>query len=217
MLTIRGSKSVEQLLEENENYMYHYWFGGDVAEFESDRLPGYVFCLGAYGDVRATLIEKSSGVEIEYVRDKRNMAGFYRALSYYFDDNELKLLLNDNSSKYILNIYNNNWWECYAINEKTNRIIELGDTLNADLLSEAIREIKDLEDNYVAWIMEEDEEANSFIVFGNEQINDEPHYYVQIEKGTASQFVADHIKTRNEAMLIAAQKGIELGLEVKEW
>lgn len=217
MLTIKGEKTVAQLLEENKDYEYHYWFGGNVAEFESDKLPGYTFCLGAYGDVRARLIEKATGKVLEYVKDKRNGAGFYHVIKNFFSDDGLKLLLEEKHPEYELKIQDNNWWECYAINNSTNRIVELGDILNSDLLSEAIEEIKDLEDDFVKWIIEEDEEANSYIVFGSEETNGKPYYYVQIEKGNTSQFVADHIKTRNEAMLIAAQKGIELGLEVKEW
>lgn len=162
MLKIIGDKSVEQILEENKNYLSHYWFGGNVAEFESDKLPGYTFCLGAYGDVRITLVDKTTGEELEYVKDKSNQAGFYHTMSSHFNDQTLYECLEEKHPRYQLIIDNNNWWECYAVNQKTQRIIDLGDTLNADLLSEAIQEIIDLEDDFIEWTRDDDGDNDNF-------------------------------------------------------
>lgn len=144
-----SEKTIEQLLQDNKDYLYHYWFGGDVCCFESDKLPGYSFYLGAYGDVSARLIEKATGTELEYVKDKRNSAGFYRKMNRYFNDEGLKLLLDDKHPTYELAVSNNNWWECYVVNKNTKDVIELGDILNADTLEEAIQEVKDLEDDFI--------------------------------------------------------------------
>lgn len=65
---------------------------------------------------------------------------------------------------------------------------------------------------------EEFEIGNKYVAFGcEEDAADSCKYFVQLEKTTGSEKIQEGLLTRNEAMLIAVQKAIELNLEVKEW
>lgn len=149
MLT--ANKDVKKLIEANKNYESHYWFGGEVVTFTSDKLPGYTLVLEANGDVRAYLYDKQTKEELVYVKDKSKQANFYHQMRQYLNDESLYQCIEDKHSQYALSIDNNNWWECYLIGP-SKEVIDLGEPLNADLLSEAIQELIDMEDDIVEWI-----------------------------------------------------------------
>lgn len=137
----KATINTSKLITENKDRQSHYWFGGPVVRFKSDKMPEYIFELGAYGDVKATLINKLTNEEIVSVKDKRNSASFYDKMRGYIkNDEELYQLLDQEHETYTLDIANNNWWECYGVNRQTREIVELDNILNADLLSEAIDE-----------------------------------------------------------------------------
>lgn len=102
-----------------DNKQHHFWYGGEVAEI---KYKGNVFLIEAIGDVRLSLIENNK--EVAYVKDKNNQGNFYHVMnSHVKDDKELEKLLEEHYSfsdrtdgKY-LDIENNNWWECFIIDE----------------------------------------------------------------------------------------------------
>ena len=88
----------------DDDHQDSLWYGGRIAEIS---YKGYTFIVGAYGDVRATLLDENEN-EIAYVRDKNNRGWFYNEMSPFIkSDNELYELEN----KGLLELENNNWFE----------------------------------------------------------------------------------------------------------
>jgi len=79
------------------------WYGGRLVEV---KYKGYTFILGAYGDVRATLLLEGGG-DI-YVKDKYNAGRFYDEM-HNFIKSDFELADFENKGK--LTIDNNNWFE----------------------------------------------------------------------------------------------------------
>ena len=80
------------------------WYGGRIAEI---KYKGYTFIVGAYGDVRATLLDENEN-EIAYVRDKCNSGRFYEEMSPYIKS-DVDLGRKEAEGK--LSLENNNWFE----------------------------------------------------------------------------------------------------------
>ena len=137
--------TINYIQNEKQNRGDSLWYGGRVAEVEH---KGYTFILGAFGDVRATLLD-SSGCEIAEVRDKNNDGLFYDEMrSYICDDKELYAL--DKEGRLVFE--NNNWWEV-LIDAPDGEQYDLGWVCNEssyrgaleEILSEADKVIEEIE------------------------------------------------------------------------
>lgn len=145
---------IRPLMPEREDSL---WYGGLVAEIS---YKGYTFMLGAYGDVRASLLNENDD-EVVYVRDKNNAGAFFEEMKDYIsDDFELELLksnepLERGGHTYWLVFENNNWWEV-LVETPDGHTLDTGWVCNGDLYSEAIAEIME---NMDAFIAEEEKTA----------------------------------------------------------
>ena len=122
----------------DENHLDVLWYGGRVAEIER---KGYTFILGAYGDVRATLLDQKDN-EIAEVRDKCNSGAFYGEMNRLIkDDIELHIYESwDPKAQYQLVLENNNWWEV-LIDAPDGETFDTGWVCNSDNYHEALQEI----------------------------------------------------------------------------
>ena len=129
------------------NHLYHYWYGGDVAEI---KYKGYTFTVSAIGDVIASLTDEN-GEEIARVKDKGNNGVFYDEMRSIIDsDEQLTLFI---AQERILFDYNN-WWECF-VTLPSGKFVDLMWALDGYGFDEAVKEvlegmdqiIKDLDDD----------------------------------------------------------------------
>lgn len=133
-----------QKIEEGKEY--HYWYGGRVAEIS---YKGFLFVLGAYGDVYASLYRQNDGVELERVKDKGNGGYFYSAMARYIkNDEELEDALIGNHTNYELAVDYNNWWEFYVVCPN-GEMIDNGDICESDYYSQALNEMIDSIESFV--------------------------------------------------------------------
>lgn len=131
----KGAKLFECQRPIDEKHLDCLWYGGRVAEMA---YKDYLFTLGAYGDVRATLLDDNNNEVVE-VRDKSNNGRFYEEMrSYIADDSELWKLYQEGR----LVFENNNWWEV-LIDAPDGTQHDLGWVCNDDNLIEALREMLD--------------------------------------------------------------------------
>lgn len=118
------------------------WYGGRVAEIE---YKGYVFIIGAYGDVIATLLDKDMYTEIAYVRDKQNLGRFLEKMGQYIKtDKQLEKLESEGR----LVLENNNWFEV-LIDGPDGESYDLGWVTNDYSYAGAIQEVLDEMDNVI--------------------------------------------------------------------
>jgi hypothetical protein len=126
-----------------------FWHGGDMVEI---KIPEGRFIISACGDVYATLIRKSDGTEMFYVKDKTNAGRFGdELLPYIKTDEELNQLLHGKHPVYELEIDHNNWWECFGLTND-DQFCDLMWALDADPLMEAIAEVLMNHSEYLPYI-----------------------------------------------------------------
>lgn len=115
------------------NHLYHYWYGGDVAEI---KYKGYTFTISAIGDVIASLTDEN-GEEIARVKDKGNHGVFYDKMrSIITNDEQLTLLIDEER---IMFDYNN-WWECF-VTTPSGKFVDLMWALDGYRIDEAVKEV----------------------------------------------------------------------------
>lgn len=130
----------------------HYWYSGWVATLEKN---GYKFYVEARGDISLELKTISDQLLIATVKDK-NMAGVFtdELDSYIKDDKELQLLLDNEHPENYLDIWNNNWWECF-IEDPEGVLHDLMWVLDDSYyFDEAIQQVKDGADEMIEYIAE---------------------------------------------------------------
>ena len=129
----------------DRQHRHSLWYGGRVAEVKH---KGYTFILGAYGDVRATLLDGNNDIVAE-VRDKYNQGRFYEEMhGYVRDDKHLLQLLNGKLNE-LLVLENNNWWEI-LIDDPEGYQHDLGWVTCSDMYDEALHELIDNMDDVIA-------------------------------------------------------------------
>lgn len=123
------------------NHLYHYWYGGDVAEIQ---YKGYTFTVSAIGDVIASLTDEN-GEEIARVKDKGNNGVFYKEMCSFIDsDEQLTLFIGQER---ILIDYNN-WWECF-VTLPSGKFVDLMWALEGYKIDEAVEEVLDEMDQVI--------------------------------------------------------------------
>ena len=124
-----------------KNQYSSLWYGGEIATI---RYKGWKFELYACGDVRAVLSRKSDPEnELFYVKDKNNAGQLGEELQPYIEtDKALYAAINGQHRKYRLELLNNNWYECFAI-DPHGQFYDLMWALDSDHAIEAIAEIID--------------------------------------------------------------------------
>jgi len=113
----------------------HYWYGGQVAVIKH---KGFTFSIEAIGDIYATLYDENKE-EIAYVKDKYNGGWFDNEMFNYIKDDNMLLDLLDRQK---LVFDNNNWWECFVIDDKSN-FHDLMWDLDSMNIYDAIDEVKE--------------------------------------------------------------------------
>ncbi len=132
---------VEVTAELRKNQYSSLWYGGEIANI---RYKGWTFELYACGDVYADLYRKGDPEEwLLYVKDKNNAGQLGKELQPYIKtDKALYAAINGQHSKYRLELLNNNWYECFAI-DPCGHFYDLMWALDSDHAIEAIAEIID--------------------------------------------------------------------------
>lgn len=130
---------VEVTEELRKNQYSSLWYGGEMACIH---YKGWMFELDACGDIRAILTRKGNlGDELFYVKDKSNAGQLGEALQPYIKtDKALYAAINGQHKKYHLELLNNNWYECFAIDPR-GQFYDLMWALDSDHAVEAIAEI----------------------------------------------------------------------------
>ncbi|MCK9471670.1 MAG: hypothetical protein M0Q88_07960 [Bacilli bacterium] len=121
----------------NHNKQHHLWYKDLVTTINGPH--GYDFQIEAMGKVNVLLYEKETKNLLFHAKDSNTL---HRELSKHIEgDKELYLLLANNHPKYHMNIINNNWWECFLVDDELN-VLNFNWILNAETLLEAINEVK---------------------------------------------------------------------------
>lgn len=143
-----GAKLTECQDVIDERHLDCFWYGDRVAEVD---YKGYTFILGAYGDVRATLLDENDN-EIAEVRDIWNNGRFYHEMRHFIpDDAALIKLCQDGRLVY----ENSNWWKV-LIDAPDGTHHDIGWVLNDDDLIDALTEMIDGMDKVIAEIKKEE-------------------------------------------------------------
>lgn len=117
------------------------WFGGDVA---SITYKGYTFYISAIGDVILSLLSKTGSDEVARVKDKSNGGIFANEMAGYIEnDAMIERLFKETDPNYYFNVDDSNWYEL-TIEDKDGHIHSDYDTLDAELIFDAIAEVADI-------------------------------------------------------------------------
>ena len=119
-----------------------YWYGGRVAEV---LYKGWTFILGAYGDVYATLLDKTQRTEIAEVRDKNNAGRFCEEMYRDIPDDETLIEYMRNGR---LVFENNNWFEI-LVDGPDGYQYDTGWVTNSDDYIEALNEMLENMDLFI--------------------------------------------------------------------
>ncbi|MCL2578152.1 MAG: hypothetical protein FWE27_08920 [Defluviitaleaceae bacterium] len=96
--------------------LHSLWYGGNVVDV---KYKGYTFHIEASGEVRCNLNRTNNDNPVCYLKDKSKNGVFdYEMLSYIRFDKTLYKTLNHEHRKFYLEMYNNNWWECFITDDK---------------------------------------------------------------------------------------------------
>lgn len=132
----------------DNKHQSHYWYGGDCVKIKH---RGYTAYISACGDIDATYFDSNDKHIIADFKDKNNGGRFREELYYYIADDKSLYEAIENGN---LEIYNNNWWECYII-DPNGVLHDLMWCLDASYLKEAIKEVKAELDEMIDYIEEE--------------------------------------------------------------
>ena len=116
---------------------YHsLWYGGEVGVIH---YKDWMFQIYANGDIFANLYDMMNGCRhLEYVKDKGNRGEFGMVMNRYFpNDRQLIKALSYRHRRYRLDMDDNNWWECFAIDSRGYRYDMMWDLDSWDLFSAA--------------------------------------------------------------------------------
>ena len=114
------------------------WYGGRLFEIKH---KGYTFIVGAFGEVRATLLDLKTGEVIAESCDKQQLGRFYEEMSPYIrNDQELIDMLTASSPDGELTLEWNNWLEV-LIDDPKGETHDFGWVLDTENVWEAVTEV----------------------------------------------------------------------------
>lgn len=123
-LTEQGIKTDNITWVENvpSNKQSHYWYGGEMCTIKTN---DKTITIEASGDTNSQLIEKETGRELLYIKDKNNAGALGHELSRYIKtDDELVDAILGNHKEYTLIIQDGNWYECTVRKNINGEVID---------------------------------------------------------------------------------------------
>lgn len=123
-----------------DNKQAHYWYGGEICSIQKNNKT---IIIEADGDINFQLIDKETGRELVYVKDKNRSGSLAHELTQYItNDKELIDAILGNHDKYIAIMNDGNWYECIIRKNINGEVID-NFTFDDETLFECIKLIDD--------------------------------------------------------------------------
>lgn len=136
---------IEWLQKQIDNEHRHsLWYGGRVAKVQH---KGYTFVLGAFGDVYATLFDKTLKKEVAFVKDEQDNGRFYEEMHEYLkSDDDLEACIENGR----LVVEDCNWFEV-LVYDQDGEPIDMGDgwVCDSDYYDDSLKEMLDGMDEFI--------------------------------------------------------------------
>lgn len=100
-----------------ENKQLHYWYGGEICTLTTN---DKTMTIEANGDINFRLVDKKTGRELLYVKDKNGAGTLAHELNTYLSsDDELINAIMGKHEKYNAILLDGNWYECMIYQNDT--------------------------------------------------------------------------------------------------
>lgn len=121
------------------NKQSHYWYGGEMCSIQKDDTT---LTIEANGDINFRLIEKETGRELIYVKDKNGAGSLNHELNQYItNDKELIDAILEKHDTYIAILNDGNWYDCTIRKTISGEFID-SFTFDDDTLEDCIKNIE---------------------------------------------------------------------------